>query len=180
MFDFKRLAIPGLILITPKVIGDARGFFMETYKKSLFKQHGISEDFVQDNHSRSVQGVLRGLHFQVAPHAQGKLVRCIFGEIYDVAVDIRPDSSTFGQWYGVHLSAENKLMLYLPAGFAHGFYTISDTAEIVYKTTKEYNQSADGGIVWDDPDIGITWPNASPILSDKDKLFPRLKRKDLS
>ena len=132
--------------------------------------------FVQDNHSKSSKGVLRGLHYQLPPHAQGKLVRCVAGEVFDVAVDIRKSSPTFGKWVGVHLSGENKRQLWIPEGFAHGFVTLSDTAEFLYKTTNYYAPSSDRGIRWDDPDIGIKWPiEQSPILSEKDKLQPLLK-----
>jgi len=148
---------------------------METFKRSELKTLGIDREFLQDNHSRSAKGVLRGLHYQVGEHAQAKLVRCIRGSIYDVAVDIRPDSETFGHWYGIILSEENHYQLFLPEGFAHGFYTISDFAEVMYKTTREYAPNADRGIIWNDPDIGIYWPSFDPCLSEKDKVHPRLK-----
>jgi dTDP-4-dehydrorhamnose 3,5-epimerase len=172
MFTFKHLDISGLILITPQVFSDNRGFFMESYKKSAFRNIGITEDFVQDNQSFSLKNVLRGLHFQSEPSEQGKLVRCISGEIQDVAVDIRQESPTYLQWYSVILSAENKAMLYIPPGFAHGFLTLSETAEIIYKCTSEYYASADSGIIWNDPQIGIKWMSECPILSDKDAQLP--------
>jgi dTDP-4-dehydrorhamnose 3,5-epimerase len=150
---------------------------METYKKSDFKKAGIDTDFVQDNHSKSVKGVLRGLHYQLEPKAQGKLVRCIRGKIFDVAVDIRKGSPTFGKWIGLELSEENKLMLWIPEGFAHGFLTLSEEAEIVYKVSgAEYSPEHDRGIRWNDPDIGIKWPlEGEPILSEKDRIAPLLK-----
>ena len=178
-FEFVKTDIPEIILIKPKVFGDKRGFFMETYKKSDFDKVGIDTDFVQDNHSKSVKGVLRGLHYQKEPFAQGKLVRCIKGRIFDVAVDIRKGSPTFGKWVGYELSEENKLMLWIPKGFAHGFLTLSDEAEVIYKVSGgEYSPKHDAGIIWNDPDIGIEWPieNIKGILlSDKDKNLPRLK-----
>ena len=180
-FSFKKCEIDGLILVIPKVFGDERGFFMETYKSSDFVKAGIDEDFVQDNHSRSIKGVLRGLHFQTSPYEQGKLVRCIKGIIFDVAVDIRENSPTFGKWYATILSCENKKMLWIPKGFAHGFLTLSDSAEIIYKVSgAEYNPAHDGGIKWNDPDIGINWPFKEydikyPILSAKDEKLPYLR-----
>ena len=176
-FEFIKTEIPEVIIVKPKVFGDERGFFMETYKKSDFKKAGIDTDFVQDNHSKSVKGVLRGLHYQLEPKAQGKLVRCIRGKIFDVAVDIRKGSPTFGKWIGLELSEENKLMLWIPEGFAHGFLTLSEEAEIVYKVSgAEYSPEHDRGIRWNDPDIGIKWPlEGEPILSEKDRIAPLLK-----
>ena len=176
-FEFVKTSIRDVILVKPKVFGDERGFFMETYKKSDFVKAGIDTDFVQDNHSKSVKGVLRGLHYQLEPKAQGKLVRCIRGKIFDVAVDIRRGSPTFGKWIGVELSEENKLMLWIPKGFAHGFLTLSEEAEIVYKVSgAEYSPEHDRNIRWNDPDIGIEWPlEGEPILSEKDKIAPLLK-----
>jgi len=174
MFEFTEQNLKGLFVIKPKVFSDDRGFFKETYKRSEFMQVGITEDFVQDNHSKSQRGVLRGLHYQDGEHAQGKLVRCVRGEIYDVAVDIRKDSSTFKKWFGILLSEENHNMLYIPVGFAHGFFTLTDGAELVYKTTAEYHATSDRGIIWNDPDIGIIWMSDDPILSEKDKTHPRL------
>lgn len=150
---------------------------METYKASDFSQAGIP-DFVQDNYSYSVKGVLRGLHYQKDPHAQGKLVGVIAGEIYDVAVDIRQESPTYGQWVGVSLSGENRLRLYIPPGFAHGFYVFSEFVHVVYKTTAEYSPEADRGIAWDDPSIGIDWPTTDPDLSEKDSGQPHLADAD--
>ena len=174
-FIFKRLEIPDIILIEPKVFGDERGFFIETYKSSEFKANGITYDFVQDNHSRSQKGVLRGLHYQLQPMEQGKLVRCVRGRIWDVAVDIRKGSPWYGKWVAVELSEENKLMLWIPPGFAHGFVALEDGTEVIYKVTKEYAPELDRGIIWNDPDIGIKWPIENPILSEKDKNPPRLK-----
>ena len=174
-FKSKHLAIPDVILIEPKVFPDERGFFMESYKYSEFAAFGIEKHFVQDNHSRSTRGVLRGLHYQKAPKAQGKLVRVVVGEIFDVGVDIRKDSPTYGKWVGEVLSAENKRMLYIPAGFAHGFCVLSKEAEVLYKTTEEYAPEYDAGIIWNDPDIGINWPIERPILSKKDAALPMLR-----
>ena len=175
--EFIKTAIPDVILIKPKINGDQRGFFLESYKKSLFVANGIVADFVQDNHSKSSYGVLRGLHYQLQPKAQGKLLRCIHGAIFDVAVDIRKNSPTFGKWVGYELSAENKQMLYVPAGFAHGFLTLVEGAELLYKTTDEYSKEHDRGIAYNDPDIGIVWPkiDIAPLLSEKDKNQPWLK-----
>lgn len=168
-FEFERLQIPDVILVKPKVFGDNRGFFMETYKKSEFIENGIADEFVQDNHSKSGAKVLRGLHYQEHPYGQAKLVRCPRGRIYDVAVDIRPNSKTFGKYVKVELSEENKFMLYIPDGFAHGFVVLSDGAELLYKTSGEYAPQADCGIIWNDKDINIDWEiNFEPILSEKD------------
>ena len=174
-FIFKRLEIPDVILIEPKIFEDARGFFMETYKYSEFRKNGIEYEFVQDNHSKSKKGVLRGLHYQLKPMEQGKLVRCIRGRIWDVAVDIRKGSPWYKKWVAVELSEENKLMLWVPPGFAHGFVALEDNTEVVYKVTKEYTPELDRGIIWNDPDIGIEWPIENPILSEKDSNLPRLK-----
>jgi len=174
-FDFKKLQIEGLVLVEPKVFHDSRGFFMETYKESEFGAHGIAERFVQDNHSLSQKGVLRGLHFQHRPKAQGKLVSVIKGSVWDVAVDIRPDSSTYMKWCSVELTEENKKMLYIPPGFAHGFAALSDDVHLVYKCTSEYDANCDAGIRWNDTDIGVDWPISEPIVSDKDRELPFLK-----
>ncbi len=175
-FEFERLKIEDVILVKPKVFGDNRGFFMESYKKSEFFENGIDVEFNQDNHSKSSACVLRGLHYQAAPYAQAKLVRCSKGRIYDVAVDIRLNSPTFGKYVKVELSEENKQMLYIPAGFAHGFVVLSDEAELLYKASGEYNQNADRGILWCDKDINIDWGiDFEPVLSEKDKNQPLLK-----
>ena len=179
-FDFKKLEINGLILIKPIVFSDDRGFFMEAYKYSDFAKNGIKENFVQDNHSKSVKNVLRGIHFQLNPKAQGKLVRCTKGKIFDVAVDLRKNSPTFKKWVGVELSDENKYMLYIPAGFGHAFLTLSEEAEVLYKTTEEYSKEHDSGIRWNDPEINITWGIKSPILSEKDANLPYLKDSNLN
>jgi dTDP-4-dehydrorhamnose 3,5-epimerase len=165
------LNIPDVILIEPKVFGDERGYFYESFNQALFNQAiGYDVQFVQDNHSKSQKGVLRGLHYQLPPKAQGKLVRVIQGEVFDVAVDIRQGSPTFGQWVGEILSAENKRQLWIPEGFAHGFITLSETAEFLYKTTDYYAPEYERCIAWNDPKIGINWPlDQAPILSSKDQ-----------
>ncbi|MGE8048833.1 dTDP-4-dehydrorhamnose 3,5-epimerase [Pseudomonas monteilii] len=165
------LAIPDVLLLTPKVFGDDRGFFYESFNARIFdKVVGLQVDFVQDNHSRSTKGVLRGLHYQLPPHAQGKLVRVVQGEVFDVALDIRRSSPTFGTWVGAVLSAVNKCQLWIPAGFAHGFVTLSDTAEFLYKTTDFYSPQGERCIAWDDPAVGIEWPiDFAPSLSGKDQ-----------
>ena len=177
-FIFKKLSIPEIILIEPKVFDDPRGFFLETYKHSDFQQIGISEHFVQDNYSRSQKHVLRGLHYQKNPRAQGKLVQCFQGKVFDVAVDIRRGSDTFGQWVACELSDVNCSVLYVPRGFAHGFVVMSEYADVVYKCTAEYAPETDRGIIWNDPDINIHWPVAEPILSEKDSKHPQLKDAD--
>ena len=178
-FEFKKTNIEDVVLIIPKVFEDNRGFFLEGYKKSDFINNGITDDFNQDNHSKSSLGVLRGLHYQTKPKLQAKIVRCIRGKIFDVAVDIRKNSKTFGKWTGAILSEENKNMLYIPEGFAHGFLTLSDTAELLYKASGEYSPQNDRGILWNDPQINIDWQkyglNFDPTLSDKDKKQPLLK-----
>ena len=170
-FEFIRTGIPEVVIIKPKLFKDDRGFFMETYKRSEFEQMGIPTNFVQDNHSKSTKYVLRGLHFQKEPFGQGKLVRCIKGKIFDVAVDIRKNSPTFKKWVGFELTEENKLMLWIPRGFAHGFLTLSDEAEIIYKVSdNEYSPKSDAGIIWNDPEVNINWPiDREPILSGKDR-----------
>lgn len=170
-FTFLKTEIEDLYIIEPKVFGDNRGYFMETYNFNDFKAAGLDMAFVQDNQSRSKKGVLRGLHFQ-KKNPQGKLVRVIEGEVYDVAVDIRPGSKTYGKWYGVLLSKENKRQFYVPEGFAHGFLVLSDVAEFVYKCTRFYDPSDEGAIYYADPDIGIEWPipeGMEVLLSEKDK-----------
>lgn len=164
------LALPDVLLIEPKVFGDDRGFFFESFNRATFKAAtGLDLDFVQDNHSKSARGVLRGLHYQLPPKAQGKLVRVLAGEIFDVAVDVRKSSKTFGKWVSATLSAENKQQMWIPAGFAHGFLTISETAEVLYKTTDFYAPEHERCIAWDDPSLAITWPlQDEPTLSAKD------------
>lgn len=166
--------LKGVRLIVPRVFEDERGFFLETFNAGVFEECGLPVNFVQDNHSRSSRGVLRGLHYQF-PTWQGKLVRVVNGEIFDVAVDIRPESPTFGQWYGVNLSGENKQQLYIPPGYAHGFCVLSDTVDVTYKCTSLYVPSEDAGVRWDDPDIGIDWPISDPLVSEKDRNAPLLK-----
>lgn len=156
-FQFIETKIPEVKIIEPRVFGDSRGYFVETFKAPDFEAAGIPVNFVQDNESSSTKGVLRGLHFQ-KEHTQGKLVRVTHGEVFDVAVDVRPNSKSFGQWVGVTLSSEKKNMLWIPAGFAHGFLVLSDTAEFVYKCTDVYDPTSEGGIPWNDPDIAINWP----------------------
>lgn len=177
-FNFTKTSIDGVIIIEPTVFGDERGYFMETYQKEEFKQLGLDVDFVQDNQSSSHKGVLRGLHFQYT-QPQGKLVRVISGEVFDVAVDLRKDSPTYGKWEGVTLSAENKKQFYIPPGFAHGFVVLSDSAEFTYKCTDYYKADDEGGIQWDDPEIGINWPIDDIdeiILSEKDKKWKPLSQ----
>ncbi|MGL5025066.1 MAG: dTDP-4-dehydrorhamnose 3,5-epimerase [Shewanella oncorhynchi] len=171
--------IPDVKIIEPKVFGDERGFFFESFNQQQFEAAvGYPVNFVQDNHSKSSKGVLRGLHYQLAPHAQAKLVRCVVGEVFDVAVDIRKSSPTFGQWVGVHLSAENKRQLWIPEGFAHGFVTLSETAEFLYKTTNYYHLDSDRGIRWNDNKLAIVWPIEDLILtlSDKDLQQPSFEK----
>ncbi len=166
--------LPGVLLITPKVFGDSRGFFLETFQAARYKEAGIPESFVQDNQSRSTKGVLRGLHFQ-KHYPQGKLVYVTNGTVFDVAVDIRPDSPTFGQWAGVTLSADDHQQFYIPPGYAHGFCVLSDSADFQYKCTDYYHPEDEGCIRWDDPNIGIRWPIREPILSAKDANASYLK-----
>jgi dTDP-4-dehydrorhamnose 3,5-epimerase len=167
-------SIPDLIIIEPKVFGDERGFFMETYHADRYRDEaGLTADYVQDNHSRSSRGVLRGLHFQISK-PQGKLIRCILGEIYDVVVDLRKGSTTYGQWEAITLSAENKHQFAVPAGFAHGFQVVSEIAEVEYKCTDFYDPGDEGGIAWNDPMLSIPWPVSDPILSAKDLSHPNL------
>lgn len=174
-------AIPEVLLIEPEVFGDERGFFMETWQRQKFAEAGIDHDFVQDNHSRSVKGTLRGLHYQLPPHAQGKLVRVTVGEVFDVAVDIRRSSPTFGQWVAETLSADNKRLLWIPPEFAHGFYVISEVAEFHYKCTEYYAPAHERSILWDDPDIAISWPilGHKPVLSVKDQAADPLASAEL-
>ena len=167
----ERTAIEGVLVFTPRQFGDARGFFMESFNQRVFDEAvGQPTAFVQDNHSRSAKGVLRGLHFQRAPHAQGKLVRVAAGAVFDVAVDIRPGSATFGRWVGMELSADNQRQLWIPPGLAHGFLVLSDSADFLYKTTDYYAPQAEGAVRWDDPDLAIAWPDVgmAPQLSGKD------------
>jgi dTDP-4-dehydrorhamnose 3,5-epimerase len=173
-FNFHPLAIPDVILIEPRVLGDSRGFFIEIYKRSEFAAAGITDVFTQANHSGSEGGVLRGLHYQRPPHAQSKLIRVVSGRVFDVAVDLRPDSPTNGRWVGAHLSAEDRRQMYIPAGCAHGFCVLSDHAEVVYLMSTEYAPEYESGIRWDDPAIGIKWPIDRPVLSERDTKWPLL------
>lgn len=161
-------SLNGVLVLKPKVFEDHRGFFFESYNKRTMEKIGLTETFVQDNHSRSRRDTLRGLHYQVNP-GQGKLVRVIAGEIFDVAVDIRFGSPTFGKWFGQHLSAKNKLQMYIPVGFAHGFCVLSDFAEVEYKCTEYYSPKDERGIIWNDPELAIDWPVKEPVLSEKDR-----------
>jgi dTDP-4-dehydrorhamnose 3,5-epimerase len=179
-FRFQRFHIPGVILIEPQTMRDQRGFFMEMYKRSEFVANGIADEFVQDNYSHSVRGVLRGLHYQKHPQAQGKLVMVLKGKVFDVAVDIRKGSPTYGQWVGAILSDENFHIFYIPVGFAHGFCVLSEEADFVYKVTAEYAPELDRGILWNDPAIGIEWPIAEPVLSSKDVQLPPLQEADIN
>ncbi len=175
MFTFTKTEIDGVVIIEPKVFGDNRGYFMETYNEADFKNAGLNYKFVQDNQSKSRKGVLRGLHFQKT-HQQAKLVRVIQGEVFDVAVDLRKDSPTYGKWVGVLLSDKNQKMFMIPRGFAHGFVVLSDTAEFVYKCDEFYHPEDEGGILWNDKDIGIDWPfDGEVILSEKDMKHKTLK-----
>ena len=167
--------LPGVLLLEPQVFGDARGFFMESWNRQTFADQGLDIDFVQDNHSRSTRGVLRGLHYQLND-PQGKLVRVSSGAVFDVAVDLRRSSPCFGRWVGYELSAENKRMLWIPPGFGHGFLVLSESADFLYKTTTNYAPQWDRGIRWDDPAIGVQWPlQGAPTLSGKDQVLPLLK-----
>jgi len=170
---FIKTAIPDVVLVEPDTYRDERGFFMETYHQTRYAEGGIEYLFVQDNHSHSRKGTLRGLHYQLK-HSQAKLIYVSGGEIFDVAVDIRRGSPTFGKWVGAHLTEENSRQIYVPKGFAHGFYTLSETADVIYKCTDFYAPGDEYGILWSDPDIGIEWPEKNPLLSKKDSRNPRL------
>ncbi|WP_312972236.1 dTDP-4-dehydrorhamnose 3,5-epimerase [Atlantibacter sp.] len=178
-----RTEIPDVLIFEPKVFGDSRGFFFESFNKKIFDEAvNRNVEFVQDNHSLSTKGVLRGLHYQIEPYAQGKLVRCIEGEVFDVAVDIRDGSPTYGKWVGVNLSADNHRQLWIPEGFAHGFLTLSERAQFVYKTTNYYHPQSDRGIIWNDPILDIDWPlelGNQPIISDKDRNATAFVKQDL-
>ena len=177
-FEFRSTQIPGVMIVKPRSFQDGRGLFMEIYKMSEFSANGINERFVQDNYSRSLRGVLRGLHYQKRPRAQAKLITALRGEIFDVAVDIRRGSPTYGRWIGKILSARDGCLLYIPVGFAHGFCVLSEEAGVVYKVTAEYAPELDRGIVWNDPEIGIRWPIHNPTLSPKDAELPSLESSD--
>lgn len=166
--------LAGVLVIEPRRFGDARGYFAETYHADRYREAGVDAAFVQDNLSRSTRGTLRGLHAQAPPHAQAKLVQVLDGEVFDVAVDLRRDSPTFGQWHGEHLSAETGRQMYVPTGFAHGFCVVSASALFAYKCSDVYAPDTEIAVAWDDPDIGVAWPVATPLLSDKDRAAPRL------
>jgi dTDP-4-dehydrorhamnose 3,5-epimerase len=177
-FKFTNAPLAGVLIIEPKAFADERGFFMEYYHREAFAQNGLNEIFIQDNHSRSAKGTVRGLHYQLPPHQMGKLVKVVKGKIFDVGVDLRKSSPTFGKWYGEVLDDENKKMLYFPPGFAHGFLALSDAAEVIYKCTALYAPASDRGILWNDPAIGINWPLdqvAKALVSDKDGKNPQLR-----
>ena len=178
-FTFQQLAIADVVLVETTAFADERGQFWEAYKRSTFVASGIAETFVQDNFCRSLRGVLRGLHFQKTPAAQGKLVFTVRGEVFDVAVDIRRGSPTFGRYVNVNLSEQNRLALYIPPGFAHGYCVLSDAAVVGYKTTVEYAPELDRGIIWNDPTLKIAWPIRNPILSAKDQRLPRLAEAEI-
>jgi len=177
-FTFKKLEIPEVILVTPKSFPDERGFFLESFKESEFASNGIKTIFVQDNFSHSVKGALRGLHYQKNPEAQAKLVIALRGEIFDVVVDIRKNSPTYGKWIGEILSENNHNSLYIPEGFAHGFCVLSEEADVLYKVSQEYSPEDEKGIIWNDPEINIAWPIDKPILQEKDSKLPVLKNAD--
>ncbi len=179
-FTVQRLAISDVVLVTTRAFADARGFFMEAFKGSEFSALGLPDHFVQDNHSYSRQGVLRGLHYQLEPAAQGKFVMAARGEVFDVAVDLRRGSPTYGKWVGATLSDVNHAMLWVPQGFAHGFYVMSEEAYVVYKVTHEYAPDLDRGIRWNDPDIGVSWPGTAPVLSEKDARAPLLREAEIN
>ncbi|UKJ07393.1 dTDP-4-dehydrorhamnose 3,5-epimerase [Solitalea lacus] len=167
--------IEGLLIIEPRIFNDNRGYFYESYNKNSFIEAGITAEFVQDNQSKSQKGALRGLHFQAPPFAQGKLVRVIQGRVLDVAVDIRKDSSTFGQSFSIELSGENQLQFWIPEGFAHGFVTLEEDTIFSYKCTNFYNKQSEGGIIWNDPDLNINWGSSDILVSEKDQILPQLK-----
>lgn len=178
-FKFQRFEIQGLVLIKPDIYQDGRGFFKETYKKSIFQREGIGSEFLQDNYSLSSKGILRGLHYQLGSHSQGKLVSVSQGEVWDVAVDIRKSSPTFGKWMGISLSSENCQILWIPPGFAHGFVVLSETAIFQYKCTSEYHKASEGGIVWNDRELNIQWPIKEVEVSDKDAILPIFKNAEV-
>lgn len=175
VFAFEKTVIPDIVIIKPNVIKDSRGSFIETYKESEFRAHGITCQFHQENASISNKDVLRGLHYQLEPFEQGKLVSVSKGRVFDVAVDIRKESKYFQKWIGVELSGENKKMLWIPPGFAHGFLSLEDGSTVIYKVTNEYNKESERGVAWNDPDINVKWPAVSPILSEKDSKHPFLR-----
>jgi dTDP-4-dehydrorhamnose 3,5-epimerase len=175
--DVKQTGLLGLLLIEPRCFRDERGFFLESFHAEHYRDNGIADAFVQDNHSRSRQGVLRGLHFQIK-HPQGQIVTVICGRIFDVVVDLRPDSATFGRWYGVELSDEGPRQLYMAPGFAHGFCVLSESADVHYKVSRFYDPGDEGGLIWNDRDVGIRWPINAPIISKRDSSYLKLRELD--
>lgn len=175
---FERCEIDDLVIVKAKVFQDNRGYFFESFHEEKFKENGISEHFVQDNQSKSVKGTLRGLHYQKHPKAQGKLVRVLSGAVWDVSVDLRKHSKTYLKSFGIELSAENNYQLYIPPGFAHGFYVLSETAEFTYKCTNLYSPEHEAGIIWNDPNLNVAWPDGDKILSEKDINLPNLEHAD--
>jgi dTDP-4-dehydrorhamnose 3,5-epimerase len=173
-FEASPLEIPGPLLIKPGCYGDERGFLLEAYRKSSFEALGVIEPFLQQNHSSSARGVLRGLHYQIHPSPQGKLVRVIRGEIFDVSVDIRRGSPHYGKWLAVTISQQNRFILWIPLGFAHGFISMADDTEVLYSTTSEYAPSCERGILWNDPALAIAWPDLTPLINERDRNFPPL------
>lgn len=171
-FTFTELRIPGVVLVEPKVFRDERGHFLETFSQSAFQSAGLPTNFVQANHSRSIKHVLRGLHFQRPPKEQAKLVRAVTGKIFDVAVDLRPESATRGQWVGVELSGENHHQLFIPEGFAHGFCVLSEVAEVTYLVTDDYSPEHEAGVIWNDPELAISWPVSDPLVAKRDLQWP--------
>jgi len=174
-FEFEELGLPGVLLIKPRIFRDDRGYFLETYKKEDLARAGIEGEFVQDNCSRSAYGVLRGMHFQREPCAQAKIVQCVRGVVYDVAVDLRRGSPTFGGYAACILSEGNRQQLYVPRGLAHGFLVLSDVGEVMYKVDSPYSPECEGGLIWDDPDVDVPWPVDDPILAERDRRWPDLK-----
>jgi dTDP-4-dehydrorhamnose 3,5-epimerase len=177
-FAFERLAIPDVVVVRPERRGDERGFFSETFRASAFAEAGIHGPFVQDNLARSAAGVLRGLHFQIPPHAQGKLIQVVRGAVFDVAVDLRRASPTYGRWVGWELSADTGELLWVPPGFAHGYAVLGDGADLAYKVTEEYSPALDRGVRWNDPAIGVVWPIRDPVISARDAALPLLAELD--
>jgi dTDP-4-dehydrorhamnose 3,5-epimerase len=178
-FEFIRKEIGDIILIKPKVFKDERGYFFETYRESDYKDFGIQEKFIQFNHSHSIEGVLRGLHYQLPPSSQGKLIRCVRGQIFDVSVDIRKGSETFGKWVSLILSEQNRYICYIPPGFAHGYFTMSDKADVLYSVTAVYSPESERGIVWNDPTLNISWPDKHVIVSERDRCHPSFEEAEL-
>ncbi len=173
-FTFQKLKIPDVVLIQSKIFPDERGFFLEVFNDAAYKAAGLPEVFAQDNFSHSKKGVIRGLHYQLSPFAQGKLVACVSGRIFDVAVDIRKDSPTFGKWVGEELSEENGRLLYIPSGFAHGFMALEENTRVLYKCTAIYHPGSERGLAWNDPGVAISWPDQNPIVNSRDAIFPNI------